>query len=44
MRIVVDYIDDINVDKIRIKSAKYLADYVIRIHFSDETERVVDFK
>ena len=44
MKIVVDYIDEVDVDEIRVKSANYLSDFVIRIYFTDEAERVVDFK
>ena len=44
MRIVVDYKEIVQVKDIKVKSAKYLSDYVIRIHFNDETEKLVDFK
>mgnify|MGYP000072153443 CR=1 FL=1 len=29
---------------VKIVSAKYLSDYVIRVRFDDDTNRVVDFK
>lgn len=45
MRIIVDYKDsDSGLDQLKIDSAKYLADYVIRIKFSDGKEKLVDFK
>ena len=44
MKIVVDYKEDIRINEIKIKWAKYLSDYVIRIQFNDETEKIVDFK
>jgi hypothetical protein len=45
MRIIVDYKDsDSGLNQLKIDSAKYLADYVIRIKFSDGKEKLVDFK
>lgn len=45
MRIIVDYKDSENGFKqLKIDSAKYLADYAIRIMFNDGNERLVDFK
>ncbi len=45
MRIIVDYKDsESGFNQLRIDSAKYLSDYVIRIKFSDGKERLVDFK
>jgi hypothetical protein len=45
MRIIVDYKDsESDFNRLKIDSAKYLADYAIRIKFSDGNERVVDFK
>ncbi len=44
MKIVVDYKKDDAINSIKINSAKYLSDYVIRILFSDGTEHTVDFK
>jgi hypothetical protein len=45
MRIIVDYKDSkTGYDRLKIDSAKYLSDYVIRIRFSDGNEKLVDFK
>ncbi len=45
MRIIVDYKEpEAGLDQLRIESAKYLSDFVIRLNFSDGTERLVDFK
>ena len=45
MRIIVDYKDsESGFNQLKIESAKYLSDYVIRIKFSDGNERLVDFK
>jgi hypothetical protein len=45
MRIFVDYNDsESGFNQLRIDSAKYLSDYVIRIKFCDGNERLVDFK
>jgi hypothetical protein len=45
MRIIVDYKDsDSEFNQLKIDSAKYLSDYVIRIRFSNGKERLVDFK
>ncbi|HKK38452.1 MAG TPA: DUF2442 domain-containing protein [Cryomorphaceae bacterium] len=45
MRIVVDYKDsESGVNRLKIDSAKYLSDYVIRLKFNDGKERLVDFK
>jgi hypothetical protein len=45
MRIIVDYKDsDSGFNQLKIDSAKYLSDYVIRIRFSDGKEKLVDFK
>jgi hypothetical protein len=45
MRIIIDYKNsDAGFVHLKIDSAKYLADYAIRIRFSDGNERVVDFK
>lgn len=45
MRIIVDYKDlESGFNQLKIDSAKYLSDYVIRIKFSDGNERIVDFK
>ncbi|MEI7527052.1 MAG: DUF2442 domain-containing protein [Mariniphaga sp.] len=45
MRIIVDYKDSLSgLKKLKIDSAKYLSDYVIRIIFNDGNERLVDFK
>ncbi len=45
MKITIDYKEtDSKTEQLRIESAKYLSDYVIRIRFNDGTERLVDFK
>ncbi len=45
MRITVNYKDlDSRHSQLKIDSAKYLSDYVIRIHFNNGDERIVDFK
>jgi hypothetical protein len=45
MRIIVEYkSSEIGLDRLKIDSAKYLSDYVIRIKFSDGNEKLVDFK
>jgi Protein of unknown function (DUF2442) len=43
MRIIEEY-TDFQFELIVIKSAKYIGDYAIRIVFSDETNRLIDFK
>jgi hypothetical protein len=45
MRILVDYKEhDTVFEKLKIDSAKYLSDYVIRLKFSDGVNKIVDFK
>jgi hypothetical protein len=45
MKIIVDYKDsDPELNHLKIDSAKYLSDYVIRIRFSDGVEKIIDFK
>jgi hypothetical protein len=45
MRIIVDYKDlESGLNQLKIDSAKYLSDYVIRLRFSDGKEKLVDFK
>ncbi len=45
MRIIVAYKDsDTLSNHLKIDSAKYLSDYVIRLRFSDGKEKIVDFK
>ena len=45
MRIIVEYKDyDPEFYQLKIDSAKYLSDYVIRLRFSDGKEKLVDFK
>ena len=45
MKIIVDYNDSRSgLKNLKIDSAKYLSDYVIRIIFNDGNERLVDFK
>jgi hypothetical protein len=43
MRIVEEY-NDLQVDIIEIKSAKYIGDFAIRIFFNDGKHRLIDFK
>jgi len=45
MKITVDYKkSEVNTSQIRIDSAKYLSDFVIRIKFNDGYEKCIDFK
>ena len=45
MRIIVDYKDsESQLSPLKVDSAKYLKDYVIRIKFSDGNRKLVDFK
>lgn len=43
MKITVEY-DDSLTEFIAIKSVRYIGDYAIRIFFSDESYKLVDFK
>lgn len=43
MKIIEDY-NDFEIDLIKIKSAKYIGDFAIRILFNDGFNRLVDFK
>jgi DUF971 family protein len=43
MKIIVDY-NQTESQTIKIKTAKYLGDFAIRVRFNDGTERLVDFK
>ncbi len=43
MRIVAEY-NDLPVDLLEIKSAKYIGDFAIRIFFKDGVNRLLDFK
>lgn len=43
MRIIEEY-NDFQIDLITIKTAKYVGDFAIRIHFSDGFHRLVDFR
>ena len=44
MRIVIDYKDqESSLDQLKIESAKYLSDYVIRLKFKDGSDKLVDF-
>lgn len=45
MRIFIDYKEqEPGFDHLKIDSARYLSDYVIRLKFNDGTEKLVDFK
>jgi len=45
MKIIVDYKESKSgLNPIKIESAKYLSEFVIRIKFNDGNERLVDFK
>jgi hypothetical protein len=45
MRIFVDYREtEVGSGQMKIVSARYLADYAIRVQFNDGTEKIVDFK
>jgi len=43
MRIVEEY-NDLQVDILEIKSAKFIGDFAIRIFFNDGINRLIDFK
>jgi hypothetical protein len=43
MRIVEEY-NDLQVDLLEIKSAKYIGDFAIRVSFNDGISRLIDFK
>ena len=43
MRIVEEY-NDLQVNLLEIKSAKYIGDFAIRISFNDGINRLIDFK
>ena len=43
MRIIEEY-QNYEKDLIEIDTAKYIGDFIIRIHFKDGKEKVVDFK
>lgn len=45
MKILVDYSENKKAFKpLKIDSAKYLSDYVIRLKFNDDIEKIMDFK
>lgn len=44
MKITVEYTDKISTTEINVKEAKYIGDYVIRIYFNTNENKVVDFK
>jgi len=44
VKIVQDYNEANSNDVIEVISANYIGDYAIRVSFSDETEKLVDFK
>jgi len=43
MKITVEYKED-SVDFIQVKSAQYIGDFAIRVTFSDDNKKLVDFK
>jgi hypothetical protein len=43
MKIVTEY-NDLHVDLIEVKSARYIGDFGIRVLFNNGTNRLVDFK
>ena len=43
MKIIEEY-DDSQIDLVAVKTARYIGDFAIRVHFSDGFHRVVDFK
>ena len=44
MKITVEYTENTSTTELSIKDAKYLGDYVIRIYFTTNETKVVDFK
>ncbi len=44
MEITVEYTEDISTKELSIKDAKYIGDYIMRIYFSTDEDKVVDFK
>lgn len=44
MKITVDYLETTSPTELKVQSADYLADFVLRIHFNDSSEQLVDFK
>ena len=43
MKITVEYLEN-SVDIIQVKFAQYIGDFAIRITFSDDSKKLVDFK
>jgi len=43
MRIIEEY-NNLQTEPVEIKSVQYIGDFVIRIYFSDSTQKLVDFK
>ncbi len=44
MKITVDYTENVSTNELSILEAKYIGDYVIRICFNTNEDKVVDFK
>jgi len=44
MKITVEYTENVSITEINVKNARYLGDYVIRIYFNTNENKVVDFK
>lgn len=43
MKIIEEY-NNFLIDQIEIRKAKYIGDFAIRVYFSDDTYKLVDFK
>ncbi len=43
MKITVEYLEN-SVDFIQVKSAKFIGDFAIRVTFSDDSKKLIDFK
>jgi len=44
MKITVDYTENVSTTELNIKEAIYIGDYVLRIYFNTNENKVVDFK
>jgi len=44
MKITVEYIEEVVTNEINVKDAKYIGDYVLRVFFTTNENRLVDFK
>ena len=44
MKITVEYSENISTRELSVKTARYVGDYVIRIYFNTNENKIVDFK